>query len=62
MGTAVFWSLFLLLVAALIYSTIMHERTKKERLRKRISEEYGAADVNGSSSERFDREPDRLYV
>lgn len=58
MGTAVFWSLFLLLVAALIYSTIMHERTKKERLRKRISEEYGAADVNGSSSERFDREPD----
>lgn len=50
MGSVIFRVLLVLLILGLVYSTIVHERGKKKRLRKKIADGFGSKDPGPSSS------------
>ncbi len=55
MANTVFWILFCLLVAAVVISTALREREKKNRRYLKIKEEFGLTDLPENDNSVFDR-------
>ena len=57
MANLVFWILFWLLIATLLITNALHERSRREAVRKKISDSFGKSDEECFPTDRFDKRP-----